>query len=115
MHKNIIPAEEILERKFLFTENKKKESFKYLEDESYDSDAKNPKSLKCLRKKESLPLMSHIDLETLENSRKYISTIQTKKNPDLMIPGGAFLKGNSYFKSFEQKDKESRLDEDEKT
>ena len=27
----------------------------------------------------------------------YISTINTKKNPDILAPGGLFIKGNKYF------------------
>jgi hypothetical protein len=29
---------------------------------------------------------------------KYISALNTRRNPDLLVPGGKFLKGNLYFK-----------------
>lgn len=29
---------------------------------------------------------------------RYISALNTRRNPDLLVPGGKFLKGNLYFK-----------------
>lgn len=33
---------------------------------------------------------------------KYISTLNTRRNPDLLVPGGKFLKGSHYFKGNEE-------------
>jgi hypothetical protein len=32
---------------------------------------------------------------------KYLSTLNTRRNPDILMPGGKFLKGNHYFKGDE--------------
>lgn len=32
---------------------------------------------------------------------RYLSTLNTRRNPDLLMPGGKFLKGNQYFKGGE--------------
>ena len=32
------------------------------------------------------------------NDLRYISALNTRRNPDLLVPGGKFLKGNQYFK-----------------
>jgi hypothetical protein len=32
------------------------------------------------------------------SSVRYLSTLNTRRNPDLLVPGGKFLKGNHYFK-----------------
>lgn len=36
-------------------------------------------------------------VEREENNTAYITSFNTKRNPDLLVPGGA-LKGNMYFK-----------------
>lgn len=33
---------------------------------------------------------------------KYISTLNTRRNPDLLVPGEKFLKGSHYFKGNEE-------------
>jgi hypothetical protein len=34
---------------------------------------------------------------------RYISALNTRRNPDLLVAGGKFLKGNHYFKGDENK------------
>jgi hypothetical protein len=41
-----------------------------------------------------VPASSHITNPEV----KYISALNTRRNPDLLVPGGKFLKGNLYFK-----------------
>jgi hypothetical protein len=42
---------------------------------------------------------------------KYLSTLNTRRNPDILLPGGKFLKGNQYFKGDEApKPNESGMD-----
>jgi Zinc knuckle len=40
---------------------------------------------------------------------RYISALNTRRNPDLLVPGGKFLKGNQYFKG--NKPPEASMDE----
>lgn len=35
---------------------------------------------------------------------KYLSALNTTRNPDLLVPGAKFLKGNMYFKNFADSD-----------
>lgn len=51
----------------------------------------------CLEKKSSIPLSSH-DFESMKDTRRYISNLSARKNPDILLPNGNFLKGNMYFK-----------------
>lgn len=51
---------------------------------------------------------------------RYLSTLNTRRNPDLLMPGGKFLKGNLYFKGDDKavptasgEDKSSDKDEKE--
>lgn len=62
---------------YLFTENKRKE---------------NPLTLN-----ESNSLGAQTSSEG-KKELKYISALNTKKNPDILLPGAFFLKGNKYFK-----------------
>ena len=48
-----------------------------------------------------------------ERANYYITALNTKRNPDLLIPGGA-LKGNMYFKrTIRQKEEEGQLEQSE--
>jgi hypothetical protein len=42
---------------------------------------------------------------------RYISALNTKRNPDLLVPGGKFLKGNQYFKGANEEQKNTSMDE----
>jgi hypothetical protein len=43
---------------------------------------------------------------------RYISALNTRRNPDLLLPGGKFLKGNQYFKGNEADQKrDASMDE----
>ena len=49
----------------------------------------------------------------LERANYYITALNTKRNPDLLIPGGT-LKGNMYFKrTIRQKEEEGQLEQSE--
>jgi hypothetical protein len=50
-----------------------------------------------LQKGSSLSIASH-DFESLKDTRRYISNLSARKNPDILLPSGKFLKGNMYFK-----------------
>lgn len=54
-----------------------------------------------------------IDKATTQNNVKYISTLNTRRNPDLLVPGGKFLKGSHYFKGNETKEQEKGASGDE--
>ena len=42
--------------------------------------------------------MSLPDEGEIQKEPKYISSLNTAKNPDILLPGACFLKGNKYFK-----------------
>lgn len=43
----------------------------------------------------------------------YISALNTRRNPDLILPGGVFLKGNFYFKqTLEEIEAKKKADEE---
>ena len=46
------------------------------------------------KRKESLNIE---DLNSTNQSISYISTVNARKNPDILAPGGMFIKGNKYF------------------
>jgi hypothetical protein len=45
-----------------------------------------------------LPSISRNDSRA-DSRVNYLSALNTRRNPDLLIPGATFLKGNMYFKS----------------
>ena len=65
------------------------------------------------KRKESLSLE---DSNTNVNPNSYLSTINARKNPDVLAPGGLFIKGNKYFSkkiSSENKQNEDENKEDD--
>lgn len=72
---------------YMFVENKKKKN-ELLQRSSEEGEIKEAGS------------GSNVAIVTSNRTQdiRYLSALNTRRNPDVLVPGGKFLKGNQYFK-----------------
>lgn len=87
----------------MFVENKKKLPIEILEQIPEEGEINAPKDATS----NQVASTSHIQNPEV----RYISALNTRRNPDLLVPGGKFLKGNLYFKGTNEEQKNTSMDE----
>ncbi|CDW74134.1 zinc finger cchc domain-containing protein 7-like [Stylonychia lemnae] len=108
---NIVESQRVMSS-FLFTENKRKE-VKYMQQDEKPNNEEEDIQNKA--NKFGLKVTSSNESYSKKQSVSYITSINTRRNPDILVPGGNFLKGNMYFKcSMEELKEQEKMKAEQK-